>query len=384
MVRAAVATIAALLLPPGDPSRREAPRYVVYAWFPAHMDPKINEDWDTRAIDWGALTHICFRAVTIKPDGSIEPGWGTAPDRIRKLTAEAKRHGVKVTVLAWGTSAAGSSKYLARHAEKAADGLLDFVKTYDLDGVNIDDETWGRDNPETGGPNRDLVTDFFRILRRKADSIRSGLHISWASPPVISPEDKFGESWPDFKAVAERLDAFAIMAYCMCPPTAGWTGSAQPVAGGGKVGNHARDFATLIGDYMAATGGRREKLLLGISTSRGGTEWDCRTDKPLSPIVGKPRPLKPEQARANAEKYGRRFDPQQQAPWYCRPRDGGYVQGWYEDDESFAAKLRLVRERDLKGICLWVIDGAREPRETFQLIRRHLSERKAVGGPDGD
>src|SRR6185295_4072022 len=106
------------------------------------------------------ITHLCFRSVILKPDGSVDPGYGATPERIRKLVQEARSHGVKVTVLAWGTTSEGSSRYLARHAEKTVDNLLAFVKTHDLDGVNIDDETWKKDNSEIPGPNRDLVTAF--------------------------------------------------------------------------------------------------------------------------------------------------------------------------------------------------------------------------------
>ena len=76
---------------------------------------------------------------------------------------------------------------------------------------------------------------------------------------------------------------------------------------------------------------------------------------------GRARQLSAKQARANAEKYGRRFDSQQKEPWYRYQRDGGWVQGWYEDDEAFAAKLELAREQQIGGVCLWVLDGANDP-----------------------
>lgn len=349
-----------------------APKRTVYGWFPKDMDPKINEDWSTKAIDWSALTHICFRAVTLKPDGKVEIGWGTTPERIKNLVAEAHKHGVKVTVLAWGTNAKGSSEYLAKHADEIVQGLLDFVKAHNLDGVNMDDETWSKENAETKGPNRELVTAFFKLLHDKFKAARADYHLSWASGPVISAEDKYGDAWPDYKAIADYIDAFTFMSYCMCPPTAGWTGSAQPVAGGGKVGNHARDYSTAIDDYLAATGGRKEKLMLGIGNARGGTEWDAKTAEPLSGFTGKPRALTPEQARTNAEKYGRKFDAKQQSPWYCYKNGDAFVQGWYEDDESLAAKLKLARDKDLQGVCFWVLDGVKEPPETFKLVHQNL------------
>jgi spore germination protein YaaH len=345
------------------------PKRIVYGWFPASMN-----DWSTSAIDWKTVTHLSFRSVVLKPDGAVEPGYGATPERIRKLVEEAHRHGVKVTVLTWGTTPEGSSKYLAAHQEKIVDGLLAFVKTHNLDGVNIDDETWQKTNSTDNGPNRERVTAFFKLLRDKLKAARPDCHLSWASPGVISPDDKFGDSWPDYKAIADLIDAYTVMSYVMAPPGIGWTGSAQPLGGGGKVGSHPRDYRTLVQDYLAATGGRKEKLVLGLGNDRGGAEWDCRTDRPLAPVVGRHRPLTAAEARANAEKHGRKFDPNQKAPWYCYAKGDGFVQGWYEDDESMAAKLAFFREQDLAGVCIWVLDGAKEPPETFQVLRKHFLE----------
>ena len=135
-----------------------APKRIVYAWFPHDMDDRRNNDWSTAALDWGAITHLSFRAVLLKADGSVEPGFGTTPERVRKLVQEAHRHGVKVTVLTWGVSAHDSSSYLAQNAAKTVDNLLSYVKTYDLDGVNIDDETWKKDNSVTSGSKPGPVT----------------------------------------------------------------------------------------------------------------------------------------------------------------------------------------------------------------------------------
>lgn len=165
--------------------------------------------------------------------------------------------------------------------------------------------------------------------------------------------------------------AFAIMSYGMNPPVIGWTGGAQPVSGGGKAGTHARDYETVLKDHIEATGGARGKLLLGISNDRGGTEWDCRADQPLSPILGKPRRHIPQEARANALRHGRRFDPRQKVPWYCAPKDSHWIQGRYEDEESLRAKITLAREAGIGGVCLWVLDGAAEPPETFALLREY-------------
>jgi spore germination protein YaaH len=224
----------------------------------------------------------------------------------------------------------------------------------------------------TGESNRELVTRFFRKLTTEFRAARPDYQVFWDSPPVINPKDKFGQSWPDFRAIGEMVDGLCIMSYVMNPPTIGWTGGKQPVSGGGKVTGHPRDYTTCIADYLEATGGRKEKLLLGIAIDQGGTEWLTKSDKPLGHVIAKPRPVSAKQALANAEKFGRRFDPQQKEPWYCYQRGEGWVQGWYEDDQAFAAKLELTREQGIGGVCLWVLDGADDQHAVLELTRKYL------------
>jgi hypothetical protein len=221
------------------------PERTVYAWFPRNFG-----NWDTSAIDWSAITHLCFRSVVLQPDGALrEP---VPREKVRGLVEEAHAHGVKVTVLVWGTDAAGSSRYLARHRDRAVESLVGYVRDNGLDGLNMDDETWAETNAETNGPNRELVTAFFGALRGGLDDLRPGLHLTWASPPVIDAGDRYGEAWPDYRAIADTIDGFCIMSYCMAPPRTGWTTGAQPVSGGPIVTGHRRDYTTCNADYVAA------------------------------------------------------------------------------------------------------------------------------------
>jgi GH18 family chitinase len=346
--------------------RQEAgrPERTVYAWFPREFG-----DWDTSAIDWSAITHLCFRSVVLQADGTLrEP---VPREKVSGLAEEAHAHGVKVTVLVWGTDAAGSSSYLAHDRDRAVESLVGYVRENGLDGLNLDDETWAETNAETGGPNRELVTAFFRVLREGLDGVRPGLHLTWASPPVIAAGDRYGEAWPDYRAIADVVDGFCIMSYCMAPPRIGWTTGAQPVAGGPVVTGHRRDYTTCIADYVEAIGGRADKLLLGIANDRAGTEWTCRGPDALSPIVGDPRPLSAEEARERAAEFGRRFHPEQREPWYRHPDGDLWVQGWYEDEESLKAKLDLAAGTDLQGVCVWVLDGAHEPPSTLALLKAY-------------
>jgi GH18 family chitinase len=336
-------------------------RPIVYAWFPATFG-----DFRTDAIDWSAITHLSYRSIEILPDGTLREPRSRA--EVAALVAEGHANDVEVTVLVWGTDQRGSSTYLAMNRDRAVASLAGYVRDTGIDGLNMDDETWRETNVVTGEPNRDLVTAFFTELRAALDAEAPGSHLTWASPGVIAPSDRYGEAWPDYAAIAEVIDAFAVMAYVMNPPTIGWTTGALPLRGGGRVGEHPRDAATVVADYLAATGGRADRILLGLSNDYGGTEWDARGPDALAPIAGAPRRLTAEEARTNAAARGRMFHPEQQVPWYRYEEGDHFVQGFYEDEESIRAKLDHVRAQGLLGVCVWVLDGASEPPITFELL----------------
>ena len=88
-------------------------------------------------------------------------------------------------------------------------------------------------------------------------------------------------------------DAELAMGYTMNPPSEGWTTNPEPLAGGGSASwTTTRDLQTMVRDYLEAMGGRKEKLLVGVSVDVGGTEWRCRSDQPLSPTLGPGSPAR--------------------------------------------------------------------------------------------
>ena len=243
------------LAPAGGPT--------VYAWFPHQFN-----DFETRAIQWPAITHLSFRSVVIEPDGTLQEPQPRS--KVKRLVDEAHAARRADRRARLGHHARQLLTVPGRHQDQAVKSLLEYVKANRLDGLDMDDETWQERNTVTGASNRPLVSGFFRKLSRVLKTARRlpGL-LGFASGDRSAGQVR--ESWPDYQAIAAGIDGFCIMSYCMNPPTIGWTTGAQPVRGGGKVAGHARDYATCIHDYVAATGGRKDKLLLGVSNNLGGT-----------------------------------------------------------------------------------------------------------------
>jgi spore germination protein YaaH len=61
----------------------------------------------------------------------------------------------------------------------------------------------------------------------------------------------------------------------------------------------------------------------------------------------------PELPRASeeAERHGTRRDPASGSPYYVHRDAEGWVQGWFEDGESLAAKRAFIARRGLGGVA---------------------------------
>lgn len=351
IVIAAVSFARAADAPPARPT--------VYAWFPAKFGT-----WNTSSLRWDLLTHLCYRSVVLRADGSLDEPLGRAADpAIANLVKTAHQHNVKVTVLVWCNNANDSDGYLANAPQQAADNLLAYVRAHRLDGINIDDETFRETNQLTRSPNRPLATAFFQILRRTFNAADPKLHISYAAPPVISSKDRFGASWLDLAAIAPEVDAIFPMGYELNPPSIGWSTHSAPLAGGGKAPTTTtRDYQTMLDDYIAAIGpANRHKLLPGFSLTTGGYEFRTRTIQPLSPTLGKGTPKTLQECEQATARHGRRWHDLQACPWYVYPDGDAFIQGWYSDLEALQARMRWTRQQNLSGIALWVLDGQSDP-----------------------
>jgi hypothetical protein len=374
VLRGTLASTAAALLAKKKAKAQQAEpvvRKTVYAWYPARFGT-----WNTSSIAWDAITHICFRSVVLRGDGTISRPAGNPP---REFIDEARSHGVKVCVLAWGNSRNDSDSYLASNADKSANALLEYVRENDLDGINFDDETIRETNSVTGEPNRPLLNSFFERLYGVFKTARWDYHVSYASPPVISEADRFAEKWLDWPAIARNVDAIIAMMYTANPPSIGWATSPEPLAGGrGADRVVARDVTTLMNEYYTQLGDARGKLLLGINAFPWqGYEFRCRSADRLANTMerGQTRPY--DYLEAQAALYGKRWDSKQQAAWYVYQQGEEFVQGWYDDDHSWAAKLDYVSQEQLSGVGIWVVDGMNDAPAMWEMLRTSFGAPKA-------
>jgi len=354
----------------GKSQTAPAMQKTVYAWYPARFGT-----WNTAAIQWDAITHICFRTLDLQADGTVAKPAGNPP---AAFVDEAHAHGVKVCVLAWSTNQRNTDSYLANHPSEIVQGMLAYVRENRLDGVSYDDEMIRATNGVTGGPSGPLVNALFKTLYQEFKSASADYHVSFAAPPVISANDRFGSIWFDWAALAGSVDAIVPMLYTANPPSIGWATNAQPLAGSKQTGATVpRDVVTLMSDYYAAMGDQKSKLLLGVNSFPWpGYEFRTRAADRLSATAGAGKTQPFDYMESQAAIYGKRWDSRQQSAWYVYQDGDQFVQGWYDDDHSWAAKLDYVNQEGLGGVGIWVLDGLNDSPQMWDLLRANFGALK--------
>jgi len=116
--------------PSPPPVARTEPFKVV-----GYVTPAANID----AIDFSLLTHINYSFLIPRANGTTRP-FG-APNHLRKVVTQAKKHGVKVLIAVGGWGWDKQFEALAADPvirEKLAKRVAEFCATYQLDGIDID------------------------------------------------------------------------------------------------------------------------------------------------------------------------------------------------------------------------------------------------------
>ncbi len=302
--------------------------------------------WTTQQyLHFDLLTTIGCFDVTLNPDGSITNAHGFP--RVWAATINrAHRNGVRVEMVATCFGAANVHGAITSGADSAISNLVRMASAAGVDGINIDFEG-------ISGADRDTLVSFVRRLSAACRS--AGLTLTMATMPL-----DFVNAY-NFRALAETTDGLFIMAYNYHWQGGPEAGPVSPLTGWTYYGN----IQMTIEEYRREIGDCR-KLFLGIPYY--GYQWPTRAETTHSRTTGYGEALSYSQAAARAARYGRRWDGESQTPWY-RFYQGGWYQGWFDDDTSLLLKFNEVHEHGFLGTGMWALgyDGGRK--ELWSALR---------------
>lgn len=310
------------------------------------------------------VSTIAYFSIGIQSNGYLARGTPEAPtvgwqgwtsSALTGVINAAHARGVRVvptvTMMAWNDDFTRMAQLLnsATYRARLVSEIVTMVRGRNADGVNIDFEPVPSD----------LRAQFTSLVREiKAGLVRGGAR-SYVTVDTMAGAAAWATGYDVAGLTAAgAADAIMVMAYDFH-----WSGSAR--AGGVAPTDSPTIYAAgdAIRDHLKLVPGR--KIIWGIPYY--GRAWNTSTASLNSPVrspadsvafvyFGTESDGTPFGGRVLGPRYGRKWDPTGQVPWFVfRAADGGYRQGYYDDPASLGSKYSMAQRNGVAGIGIWAL-----------------------------
>ncbi len=298
------------------------------------------------------LTHIACFDFEVDRNGNVSnpANWPWTD-----LINEAHENGVKIILCAVKFGGGSDDDADMHHLLTDSSAIENFytqivnkMKTYNMDGVNVDFETYAA--ADEGA----VTTNFMRGLAERVRAEIPGAEISFASPII-----NWGDDYELFE-MASFLDYMFIMGYAFYGSWSDNTGPGSPLTGG------SRNLTTSLNDdYASVVSVMPEKLILGIPYY--GLEWVTETSSAGSITKSFKSSPRFSAAEPLGQLYGINWHSSSQTPWFAW-NNGDWNQIWYDNSHSLDLKYDLAVSKGLMGVGMWALGYDGERQELWNLI----------------
>jgi chitinase len=313
-------------------------------------------------IDASSLTRVNYAFANIK-DGRMVTGFASDAQNFAFLTGLRKQNPsftVLVSVGGWLWSTNFSDVSLTPQSRTLfIQSVMDFLRRYDLDGLDIDWEYPGM----VGSGHRFRSEDghnftlLLKELRSQFDQETARTHRRlYLTIAAGASSDYLAHT--EMKQVQELVDTVNLMAYDYVEPgDEPLTGHHSPLfTNPADVRNYSSDASVRAFEEAGVPAG---KILLGVPFY--GHVWGEVADRnhgllqPGKPVPHAYAPYSAITASMLNQGYVRYWDPVASAPYLYNSDKQIFVS--YEDPESLAAKCRYVLAHKLGGVMFWDYSG---------------------------
>ncbi len=283
------------------------------------------------AIDFGSLTHIAHAFIYPTENGSLKiDSWFLYP----QLIQAAHQHGVKVIVALGGFG--GGDAFSPMCADSTArakfvNNLVNFIKTYNYDGADLDWEY-------PGSADRNNYTALVTELREAFD--KNNIEILTAAVPIQDWANGY-----DIPKLKDKFNWIGIMSYDVYGPWENTSGHNSPL-----YPNSRQTTCTERGvQYYLGRGMPAEKICIGMAF--GGynlnTSGLYQTNSGGSSISYLDANAKISQG------WEYHWDDAAKAPYLQNPTHTQLIT--YDDTTSLKLKCEYIQMKKLKGTIIWKI-----------------------------
>src|ERR1700674_3033715 len=303
------------------------------------------------------VTTIAYFGVAARSDGTLVTSSGGSPTAgwsgwnssamtgvINAAHARGVRVVLTVTMMAWD-GGVGQAALLGSATARAqlVNAIVATVRDRAADGVNLDFEP-------VATPLRDQYTSFARDLKAGLVAAGVGSYLTVGTmagaAPWASGYDLVGLT------AAGAADALFVMGYDYS-----WSGSARAGGVAPMSSPYILDVSASVNDYLAIVPGA--KIIWGVPYY--GRTWQTTSGDPnaltQAGASGASRAYYYTGARDLAAAHGRRWDDVGKVPWfaYYDTASTTWVEGYYDDGTSLAAKYDMVNQKNLAGTGIWTL-----------------------------
>lgn len=325
-------------------------------------------------VDIGNFSQIIYFGLGVNKDGGLiqydENGFPVIEwtyfnsDYFTKIRKEAARNNTKILLAVKSfdnetidniTSNPNATSYLTKQ-------LLNIIKKYSLDGVNIDFE-YITDN-DINFPTSKYLNKFLEELSQKLKRENPKLIISIdVNATAVLNDNAF-----NMTRIGRAVDQVIIMAYDYRQQNSIFAGPVAPIYG--EQNEHS------IWESVHALSGRvpSEKIILAVPFY--GYEWQTVSENNKSSVIPQSGALatykRVKKLLNDRDDIKKHWDNIAKSPWLTYRQYGEVKQIYYEDERSITEKLKFTKEKKLGGVAFWALGYEGDSQEIFDTVKKEI------------
>ena len=325
-------------------------------------------------VDTANFSQIIYFGLGVNKDGGLiqydENGFPVIEwtyfnsDYFTKIREEASANGTKILLAVKSfdnetidniTSNPNSTNYLIKQ-------LLNIIKKYSLDGINIDFEYIT--DSDVKFPTSKYLNGFLEEISQNLKKENPEIIISIdVNATAVLNDNAF-----NMTRIGRAVDQVIIMAYDYRGQNSIFAGPVAPLYG--EQNEHS------IWESVHALSGRveGEKIILAIPFY--GYEWQTVSENNKSSVIPQSGALatykRVKELLKERNDVKKHWDNIAKSPWLTYRQYGEIKQIYYEDERSIVEKIKFAKEKKLGGVAFWALGYEGNNEEIFDSIGKEI------------
>jgi len=325
---------------------------------------------DLSAIGAHKLTHINYAFAKVNGLGLAEFEDADSPAHLAQLQAlKAKNPDLKIIVSIGGWGADWFSDAALTDASRCnfVASAMDMLKSYALDGIDLDWEYPGQPGPGMifRAEDKENFTALLKMFREELDMLSDVRRRKGFDRYTLTIASTGGDYFEhtEMPKLQQYLDWVNVMTYDFAGSWSSTTGHHTPLFRSASASPNEPSTETYVRQHLAA-GIPSRKIVVGVAFYGRGWVRANRENGGLYQKVDRYQDDDYSYSRLvsqylNAPGFERRWDADARAPWLWNSETGRFIT--FDDPQSLSEKARFVRKYDLGGIMYW--EHSHDPQE---------------------